>query len=306
VAKRASHYAEYIAMRAALSALRIAGWKAGLGFGQLLGLAGYGVVRIRRNVAERQIQFAFPGLPFSEVQRIARESYSHFGRSAVEAALLPNRGKRFVLDLVSEVDGWDVVLESLALGRGLLFVSGHIGNWELGGSWLAARGVNMAAVARRMANPLFDHYLGKTRAGLGLRILPEAEAVRAAPRHLRDGGALALLADQGALGLASTFVPFFGRLARTPRGPAVLAIRLAAPLVFGTCIRQPDGRFHFHFERIDVSLSGNREADVDRMVALYTNALERAVRRAPEQYFWMHRRWKRQPPGQPLLDEADL
>jgi KDO2-lipid IV(A) lauroyltransferase len=110
---------------------------------------------------------------------------------------------------------------------------------------------------------------------------------------------VAFLVDQGAVGLASTWVPFFGRLAKTPRGPAVFALRLGAPIVFGAVVRRPSGRYMLTFEAIDPVETGDREVDVDRIVAEYTLTLERHVRRTPEQYFWHHRRWKHQRPGTP-------
>ena len=197
------------------------------------------------------------------------------------------------------VEGWSIVEERLARGKGLILVSGHLGNWELGGAYLAARGVPMQAVARYMENPLFDRYLTRTRERIGMRIVHDDEAVRRVPRSLREGNAVAFLVDQGAVGLASIWVPFFGRLAKTPRGPAVFALRLDAPVVFGAAIRQPSGRFRLTFEPIDSSSTGNLDADVERIVTDYTATLERWVRRAPEQYFWHHRRWKHQRPGTP-------
>jgi KDO2-lipid IV(A) lauroyltransferase len=116
---------------------------------------------------------------------------------------------------------------------------------------------------------------------------------------MREGKAVAMLVDQGAAGLASSWVPFFGRYAKTPRGPAVFALRLGAPVVFATALRQPSGKYVMHYERVPVSPTGDREADVDRIVADYTATLERWIRRAPEQYFWHHRRWKHQRPGTP-------
>ena len=123
---------------------------------------------------------------------------------------------------------------------------------------------------------------------------------------MKAGRAIAFLSDQGVLGLASTFVPFFGRPAKTPRGPAVFALRLKVPVVFGTALRQPSGRYRFSFEPVTVQDTGNRERDVDAVVAEYTKTLERWVRKAPEQYFWHHRRWKRQPDDTPeyLRDPA--
>jgi KDO2-lipid IV(A) lauroyltransferase len=132
-----------------------------------------------------------------------------------------------------------------------------------------------------------------------MTVIHDADAVRRVPRAMRERHAVAFLIDQGAVGLASTWVPFFGRLAKTPRGPAVFALRLAAPVIFGAALRQPDGRYLMGFEEVQAESTGDREADVDRIVAAYTATLERWVRRAPEQYFWHHRRWKHQRPGTP-------
>ena len=187
----------------------------------------------------------------------------------------------------------------MAGGRGLIFVTGHHGSWELGGAYIAARGVPFYAVARGMANPLFDRYVTSTRERIGMRIMHDSEAVRRAPRVMREGAAVAFLSDQGVKGLASTFVPFFGRPAKTPRGPAVFALRLKAPIVFAVAVRQPSGRFRLKLQRVEVADTGDREADVDTTVARYTMALETEVRLTPEQYFWHHRRWRRQPPGTP-------
>jgi KDO2-lipid IV(A) lauroyltransferase len=181
----------------------------------------------------------------------------------------------------------------------LIVVTGHLGNWELGGAYVAARGVPIDAVARHMANPLFDRYLTRTRERIGMSIIHDEEAVKRVPRSLRSGRVVAFLVDQGAVGLASTWVPFFGRLAKTPRGPAVFALRLGAPIVFGAVVRRPSGRYMLTFEAIDPVETGDREVDVDRIVAEYTLTLERHVRRTPEQYFWHHRRWKHQRPGTP-------
>jgi KDO2-lipid IV(A) lauroyltransferase len=150
-----------------------------------------------------------------------------------------------------------------------------------------------------MANPLFDQWLTRTRARNGMDVIYDGDAVRRAPRLLRDGGVVAFLCDQDGLGLASTFVPFFGRPAKTPRGPAVFALRLNVPVFFAASVRLPDGRYVLHFEAVPVIDTGNREADVDAVVLAYTQRLEAIVRQYPEQYFWQHRRWRRQPEGTP-------
>jgi KDO2-lipid IV(A) lauroyltransferase len=245
------------------------------------------------------VRAAFPGLGELEVRRIARASYESLGRTTIETALLPAYSREQVLGMFERVDGWDVVERGMEHGKGILFVSGHLGNWELGGSLVAARGVPLEAVTRRMQNPLFDRYITETRRRIGMSVIHDADAVKRVPRAMRENHAVAFLVDQGAVGLASTWVPFFGRYAKTPRGPAVFALRLDSPVVFGAALRQPSGRYVMHFEEVRVERTGDREADVDAIVAAYTNTLERWIRRAPEQYFWHHRRWKHQRPDTP-------
>ena len=294
-----SHRVQYGALRGVIGVLRRIGMRSAGTVGANLGMLGYRPFAIRREVVERQVRAAFPNLPAEEVQRIARASYANLGRTTAETALLPLYDRERIIDMFEEVEGWSIIEERLARGKGLILVTGHLGNWEVGGAYLAARGVPMQAVARYMENPLFDGYLTRTRERIGMRIVHDDEAVRRVPRSLRDGDAVAFLVDQGAVGLASIWVPFFKRLAKTPRGPAVFALRLGAPVVFGAAIRQPSGRFRLTFEPIDSTSTGNLEADVERIVIDYTATLERWVRRAPEQYFWHHRRWKHQRPGTP-------
>jgi KDO2-lipid IV(A) lauroyltransferase len=294
-----SHYAQYYGIRGSAAALRRLSFERAGAIGERIGMLGYRPLGIRRTVVERQVGAAFPGLSESEVQRIARASYANLGRTTIETALLPTYSREQVLELVERTEGWENVERAFAQGRGVMFVSGHLGNWELGGSYVAARGVPLEVVARRMENPLFDRYLNETRHSIGMTVIHDADAVRRVPRAMREQHGVAFLVDQGAVGLASTWVPFFGRYAKTPRGPAVFALRLKTPLVFACALRQPNGRFVMYFEEVPVAPTGTLDADVDQIVATYTSTLERWVRRAPEQYFWHHRRWKHQRPGTP-------
>ena len=293
------HRTEFYAMRAVLAGLERVPWRGAVGVGERLGRLGYTRLHIRSDVVERQIAAAFPEFTPQRVREVARASYESLGRTTIEAALMPRLGARGVLDLFERVEGWELLEAARARGRGAIIVTGHLGNWELGGSYVAARGIPIDGIARQQANPLFDDFLTDTRERLGMRVVWDGDAVRRTPRALKEGRAVAFLVDQGALGLASTYVPFFGRPAKTPRGPAVFALRLGAPVLFGASIRQPDGRFHLTFEPVPVHDTGDRERDVDAIVAEYTRTLERWVRRYPEQYFWQHRRWRHQPAGTP-------
>lgn len=294
-----AHRAEYYALRSVVGSLHAMPWATAGAFGARLGLLGYRPFGVRRHVVTSQIAAAFPERSAEDVAGIAHAAYAHLGRSTIETALLPSIGQSGVLDLVESVEGFELIERAMAAGKGAILVTGHLGNWELAGAYVAARGVPMDVIVRTQANPLFDRYLNQTRALLGMTVVRDHEAVRRTPRSLREGRAVAFVADQGVMGLASTFVPFFGRPAKTPRGAAVFAMRYRVPTIFVTALRQPSGLYKVSVEEIPVMETGDRDADVDGIVARYTAVLERWVRTAPEQYFWHHRRWRRQPPETP-------
>ncbi|HXQ76804.1 MAG TPA: lysophospholipid acyltransferase family protein [Gemmatimonadaceae bacterium] len=294
-----AHRAEYYTMRATIGALRALPWDAACKVGERLGELGYRPLGIRKNVVEKQIAAAFPELDHPAVVALARDSYRHLGRTFIETALMDSLGKDGVLQLVESVEGWEIVDGVMSKGRGAVMVTGHFGNWELAGSYVAARGVPLDAIVRGMANPLFDGYVNRAREAIGMTVVHDSEAVRRTPRSLRGGRAVAFVADQGVMGLASTFVPFFGRPAKTPRGAAVFALRFEVPVIFVVAIRQPNGRFRIVVERIEAVRTASMDHDVDAIVATFTEHLEKWVRVVPAQYFWQHRRWRRQPPDTP-------
>jgi len=301
-----AHRAEYYALRGLIRSLATMDWERACSAGGKLGTMGYRPLGIRKRIVERQIAAAFPGIAKKEMQRIARASFEHLGRSGIETALLPSLGDKGVLGIVEQVDGWEHMDLAMSAGKGTVVVAGHHGNWELLGAYIAARGVPIDVIARGMANPLFNNYLNKTRAQLGMTVVHDSDAVRRTPRSLREGRAVAFVADQGVLGLASTFVNFFGRPAKTPRGAAVFALRFNAPVLFADALRLPNGKYRIIIEPIEVETTGHREKDVDAIITRFTQVLESWVRRFPEQYFWQHRRWRRQPPDTPpeLRDPA--
>ena len=295
----AAHRAEYYALRSVIGTLHALPWNAACAFGARLGALGYAPLGIRRRVVERQIAAAFPELSPEEVTATAKRAYAHLGRSSIETALLPSIGQKGVLDMVESAEGFELIEDAISRGKGAVLVTGHLGNWELAGAYVAARGVPMDVIVRTQANPLFDAYINETRGSLGMTVVRDHEAARRTPRSLREGRAVAFVSDQGVMGLASTFVSFFGRPAKTPRGAAVFAMKYDTPTLFVTALRQPSGRYRVSVERVPIIRTGDRDADIDAIVANYTAILERWVRSAPDQYFWHHRRWRRQPEGTP-------
>lgn len=294
-----AHRVEYVALRAFLAALTPLGPARAAAVAGAFARFAYRPLGIRRCVVERQVAAAFPRASRDEVRRIARESYDNLGRVAVESAQRAARGRDAVLAAFDDSPDWAVVESARARGRGVVMVAGHAGNWELMGAYLAARLGTFHAIARGIGNPFVDRYVRRVRERLGMRILHDQDAVRAVPRFLRQGDAVGFLSDQAAVGLASTFVPFFGRPAKTPRGAAVFALRFGAPVVAVHAIRQHNGRYRMLAEEIPVPDTGDRERDVDDVMRRFTDVLERVVRAHPGQYFWQHRRWKHQPPDTP-------
>jgi KDO2-lipid IV(A) lauroyltransferase len=290
---------EFYSMRGVLTGLNLLSWETACRIGARLGAAAYQPLGIRKDVVEKQIAAAFPEKSRDEVQRIARASFEHLGRTAIETALLPRQGDRAILKLVEQVDGWEHVDRARSEGKGMIFVAGHHGNWELLGGYIAARGIPFEVIARGMGNPLFGEYVNEIRTSLGMQVMHDSDAVKRTPRALRAGKAVGFLSDQGVKGLASTYVNFLGRPAKTPRGAAVFALRFNAPVFFVDGIRLPNGKYRVIIEPVEVTLTGDREKDVDAIVIRFTELLEQWVRKVPEQYFWQHRRWRRQPEDTP-------
>ncbi|MDE3097805.1 MAG: hypothetical protein KGK07_17600 [Chloroflexota bacterium] len=294
-----AHRLEYAALRAFVGALAPLGIRRGAAVAGAIARLGYRPFGIRRGVVERQIAAAFPALDANGIARVARESYDNLGRVAIEAALLSAGTRDDVLALFQPSPQFQVVERAVARGHGLIVIAGHLGNWELSGAYIAARGVPLHAIARGMGNPLSDRFFRRTRERLGMTVMHDQEAVRKVPRALKAGAAVGVLSDQATVGLASTTVPFFGRPAKTPRGAAVFALRGDVPVVLVQALRQADGRYCFVAEELEVTHSDDRERDVDAIMLRFSARLEALVTQYPGQYFGQHRRWKHQPPDTP-------
>jgi KDO2-lipid IV(A) lauroyltransferase len=291
------HRIEFAAWRAFELVLSVLPLELGRAIGAFIGRVGYFPLGIRRRVVDHNLRAAFPASPDRERRRIASGSYASLGRVAIEAAMLSRMKPAEVLGLFHPPVGWEHVERIVAGGRGAFLIGGHLGNWEVGFSYFAARGLRISPVGRQMRNPLFDETVRETRAKSGLTMLGDFDFVKHAPRRLAEGHFIGVLADQGAKSMTGVFVPFFGRLARTPKAPAVMALRLRADCLFIAMPREADGKFRVYIEPIPVTATGDRERDVEALVTTYASMLEKFVRRYPDQYLWQHRRWRRRPDG---------
>jgi KDO2-lipid IV(A) lauroyltransferase len=267
-------------------------------FGEGVGWAAGIVFRIRWRVVDEHLRLAFPERDRKWRHALIRKSFRHMGREAVSTFRL-GRMDREEVRRRTEVVGFDEVREVAARGKGLIVISGHFGNWEIGGASIAVHGVPVEVVAQRQRNPLFDAELAANRNRLGMEVIERKEAPKKVLRALRSGKAVGIVGDQN-VRRGGVFVDFFGRPAATARGTALFALRTGAPIFLGMAKRIPGvpQRYRVTFEPIDFSPTGDMEQDVLRLTEVHTKHLEKHVRGAPEQYFWQHRRWKTRPPGE--------
>ncbi|MFH1762868.1 MAG: lysophospholipid acyltransferase family protein, partial [Gemmatimonadota bacterium] len=254
--------------------------------------------RIRWRTVIEHLRLAFPGQDAQWRQSVARASFRHLGREAVATFRL---GRMDVAEIRerTEVVGFDAVREAAAEGRGLLVVTGHFGNWEMGGASIAAHGIPVDVIGQRQRNPLFDADLNANRNRLGMAVIERGEAPKRVLRALRAGRAVGVVGDQN-VRRGGVFVDFFGRPAATARGTALFALRTGSPIFLGIASRTPGfpQRYRVTFERVEFTPSGEMEEDVRRLTEAHTRHLERHVKETPEQYFWQHRRWKTRPLGE--------
>ena len=240
-------------------------------------------------MTQDNLRAAFPGLPVRGLRGLCAAAYRHFGSVAASLATLPRMRERAIGRWLF-CDSLEVVEQACAEGRGCLLVSGHLGNWEIGGGATALRGIPTTFIVASATNKLVEELMDRQRTAMGVEVVKRRRATRGILSALRQGRLVAIMIDQDAHE-DGAFVPFFGRLASTPRGPAVMHLRTGAPIVFGYSVRLPGERFRSHYERVDTA----GITDADELTALLTAKLEAAVRRYPEQWFWMHRRWKSRP-----------
>lgn len=293
------HRLEYGAYRALAGTLSLApealADRAGRGLGWLVART----VPIRWGLVMSQLARAFPEQPESWRRDVGRRSYEHLGAEAISMVRLAGAGADDIRER-TRVEGFDLLERAVAAGRGVVVAAGHVGNWEIGAAAVAARGVPMDVVVARQRNRLFDERLTGARRSLGMEVIPRGQAPRRVLESLRSGRVVGIMGDQDAR-RAGIFVDFFGRPASTARGAAVLALRAGALLVLGVAIREPGSRARYsvHFEPVEVEPTGRLDEDVWALTQAYTHRLEAYIRRYPEQYFWLHRRWKTAPPEDP-------
>lgn len=242
--------------------------------------------------ARRHLEGCLPDLPEARREEIVRSAFRSFALTIGEAILMDRILHPGSVDRLLDVHIAPEAQAAVDEGRGAIFVTAHLGNWELTGAGVALLGIRLASVARPFGNDRIDRYVAGVRERLGQRIILKKGAVREMARVLREGGYLGVLVDQNA-GRRGVFVPFFGRLASTTAAPATLALRFRVPLIPAWQRRLPGGKSRIEVEPpLPLPDTGDRAEDVRRLTAAMTARVEAWVRAEPGQWLWAHRRFR--------------
>ena len=254
----------------------------------------YLLVPRQRLIAAYSLRRAFPEKSDDEILRIVRDVYRNMGIMAAEFFDVPRLTKENIGKFV-EAEGLEHYLRALEKGRGVLFFTGHFGNWELSAAAGALLMKPAVVIYRKLDSALLEHLVLRVRSAAGNILLSKEHAMRALIRSLKRNEIVGILIDQNVAWYEGVFVDFFGRPACTTNGLALLALHTGAPVLPGYMIRLPDGRYRLVIgPEVELTRTGDRDADVLTNTQRFTKVIEEAVRRYPDQWFWVHQRWKTQ------------
>jgi len=249
----------------------------------------------QRLIATHNLRRAFPEKSEEEILRIVQGVYRNIGIVAAEFFDIPRLTKENITALV-EAEGVENCGKALAKGRGVLMFSAHFGNWELEAAAAALLVKPAVVIYRPLDSPLLDHLVLRVRSATGNIPLAKEHAMRPMLRTLKQNGILGILIDQNMAWYEGVFVDYFGRPACTTDGLALLALHTEAPVLPAYMVRLADGRYRLVFgPEVEVIRTGDRDADVLANTQRFTKVIEEIVRRYPEQWLWVHQRWKTQP-----------
>jgi KDO2-lipid IV(A) lauroyltransferase len=294
------HAFEYAGYRALRGALHLLPHAAARRLGRAVGALGWHLDRRHHHVVLSNLGLAYPELAASERRRLARDCFRHFGAALCDTV----SAERF--DLVEmcrrvTVEGWENVQAARAASapRGVFAMTAHLGLWEMAAWVFGTYGGTLHVVGRPLDNPYLDRHLTEHRRRFGNHLLGKRRAARGMIRALEAGENVALLIDQRVQAHEGVEVPFYGRPAVTSPVLAKMSIRLGVPVVPAYCLPAPEGRYRVWFKPPiappEAAGGGEEERDeaVRRLTARYMAEMEGEIRRRPELWLWMHRRWRR-------------
>ena len=267
--------------------------------GAVIGAIAYRVLGRLRRVGLRNLEIAFPEITAKEREAILRSEYRNLGLLMAEFCKMPDytaaTASRFI-----RYEGLENYLQARERGKGVLVLTGHLGAWELSSFFHSLMGMPMGMVIRRLDNPLVDAFVNRIRCLRGNRVIHKDDFARGLIASMRAGETVGILMDTNMTPPQGVFVPFFGVRACTASGMARIAAKTGAAVVPGFLLwEESEKRYVLHFgEELEVVHTGDAEQDALINTATFTAAIEGYVRRYPEQWLWVHRRWKTRPAGE--------
>ncbi len=253
--------------------------------GVRLGKIAYIVDKKHRLRTASNLNIAFPDWDEARVKAATKSIYEHFGRIMGDFLRSPARSNEEVL-AAATVEGYEHLEQAKNMGRGILAITGHLGNWERFPHWMVASGTNCTVVARDANQKGIQAEVLKLREATGSQVLSRGSAAREIITRLRKNEMIGLMPDQND---SEVFVPFFGKMCGTVLGPAVLHLRTKAPILPAFCVRTGPARYHIKALPLIIAEEEETPESITSRVNL---ALESVIREYPEQYLWLHDRWK--------------
>jgi KDO2-lipid IV(A) lauroyltransferase len=288
------HRLEYLIVLALIAAVRVMPWGVVRACGTAIGLAFYALDPAHRRIAHRNLAVAFPVRPAAERRVIARAAFTHFGRLLMELLKFSTLSQDQMLACV-EFDGDDRVHAAYAHGRGVLFITGHFGFWELHALVHALRFEPVVVLGRALDNPHLNRLLERIRERTGNTVVYRKGTIRRVMRTLEAGHGAAVLIDQHIMGRDAVYVEFFQQPAATTSAVAALALRTGAVVVPVFALPVKGGRYRMIYEHpVEPPPPGDLadRQSIREFTQRCTDVLEMYVRRHPELWLWMHRRWR--------------
>jgi len=257
--------------------------------------------RRRRTITRHNLRMVFGGTKsVEELNRIEKEVFRNIAQTAVEFVQIPMLTSEKAYDIIT-TEGREKLDDSLRKGCGVVLFASHFGNWELMAAAGARIGYKISAVARPIDDPDVDKIVREIRESSGMQIIPRRVSALGIVRKLKRNEMVGILGDQNTR-IQNVFVDFFGIKAATTPGPAMLALRTGAVLLPLFMVREGQGKHSLIVEDpIEIVRSGDLDADVLATTQKCADILEEYIRNYPSQWFWVHRRWKTRPPGEPPI-----
>jgi len=292
-----SHRMEYLLFKGIQVIIQVLPLKSVQRLGAGLGSICYRLVGGRRRVALDNLRYAFPEKDEGQLRQIALGAFKNYATVLLEFLWVPVLANRDIGEIIPP-RGMELLNSAAASGKGVIVVTGHFANWEITGiSAAKAYGGAASIVVQTQNNRLVDAEINAVRTMLGNKVVPMGISVREIIRALANKELVALAADQSGV-QEGPFVEFFGRSVATHQGPAVFSLRTGAPMVLVLAPRNPDGSYTLVAEEIRTQdLSGATEENIRTLTQRHVAALERYIRRYPDQWLWLHRRWKHLDPA---------